>query len=906
MTPLFNYSKAETEPQNLCKMSSNTSRILDNTARGVDLVDSLIKAAAENNSIVAGILDIGEWLGREKLNRTDLTFCLQKASGLWVPNPAAQDVFHDITQGGFYPSISHLFLKKSGSLGHIIACDPRLQWMVSTVACLFQFESRESVVSDTLCELVILAGDFQGDGKATEELRTFGLGSRVHPLRTQIKSVLDKIVSSIWLNIVNAGLHTMDFPEELHDVCPKGHHIDGVHLARIATLLREGHGHIAVRSRHLLRNLVLWILNHFDGHLQVTVSTKKILDRTLGDGNCQLDIRVDQYCPAIGQCGAETSNMVVLADVSGQLQDVFASINTNTDTLRPVPAKRRDLYTLPTPYSLRDVFSDHAIESMIQDRAWKIASWLYRLPIGPPPSNSERLTFPVILDHQTTEKETTYDLTVTSLLGRVPGIIHLDWQSQETQDKEAQTFQANVSKYLHSEDRKSEGSDSSSSQTSNFGYSSLAAGHIGRTVDPACLIQHFPVIKSMLRRLSRCCLCQTCRKSVDTRERGGKKMKDKNLARLQDGCLKSEGLNRLLKFLAHSIADGLGCSTASGVSHGSAITDTMGILLYELVVMRQIIWDTWFHVAATVALGCPSRPSVGLHHTRGSAVAAIQYGSLSLVAKWLDISQKIHIRHCFSALEQQGRLGVMQNIGNGSTQFKEVQDGFAVLQTERTQDNTSLVARHMDQEEPSGRGELRGEIGADASPVESHLFLIQISDSVWGILLRVESSGHSRFINPADAILGLACTVRDPRCDHRDQRKLKSWTLPEGETTQVLFHSFDELLGLWIARGRVGGSSDRSVAGDSGNESCDDDGEVGGGNERCENPQRPGGRIHLSMLLDDALKINTALALSVSQRVLLRDVNKMRSCLGCILRSGLTYVITGNVPEDLSVVKFVS
>lgn len=886
-------------------MSSNTSRTLDNTARSIDLVNTLVQAAAENNSIVAGLLDIGEWLGREKLDRSDLTFCLQVARGLWAPNPAAQNVFHDITKGGFYPSISHLFLKKSGSLGHLIASDPRLQWMVSTVACLFQFESCESVVSNTLCELVILAGDFQGDGKATEELRTFGLGSHVHPLRTQIKSVLDKIVSSIWLNVVNAGLHTMDFPEELHDVCPKGHHINGIHLARIATLLRKGHGHIAVRSRHLLRNLVFWILNHFDGHLQVTVSAKKIMDRALGDGTCQIDIIVEQYCPAKGQCGAETSNMVVLADISGQLQDVFTTINTNTDTLRPVPGKRRDLYILPTPYSLRDVFSDSAIEPMIQDRAKKIASWLCRLPIGLPAPNSERLTFPVILDRQTTEKETRYDLTVTSLLGRVPGIIHLDWESSETRDKETQVFQANVSKYHHSEDSQSEGSEVSSSQRNNFGYSSLA-GHIGGTAYPAWLIQHFPVIKSMLRRLSRCCLCQTCRKSLGTRETRGKHMKDENLAQLQDGCLRSEGLNRLLKFLAHSIADGLGCSTASGVSHGSAITDAMGKLLYELVGTRQIVWDTWFHVAATVALGCPSRPSVGLHHTRGSAVAAIQYGSLSLVAKWLDISQKIHIRHCFSALEQQGRLGVMQNNGDGSPQFREVQDGFAVLQTERTQDNTSLVARHMDEEEPSGRDELRGEIGADASPVESRLFLIQISDSVWGILLKVESSEHSRFINPADAILGLACTVRDARCDHRDQRKLKSWTLPESETTQILVHSFDELLGLWVARGRIGGSSDRSVAGDSGNESCDDDGEVGDGNEHCGTPQRPGGRIHLSMLLDDALKVNTALALSVSQRVLLRDVNKMQSCLDCNLRSGLTCVITDNTAEDLSVVKFLS
>lgn len=882
-------------------MSPNTSRILDNSARSIDLVNTLAQAAGEKNSIVAGILDIGEWLGREKLNRFDLELCLQKARGLWAPNPAAQDIFHDITKGGFHPSISHLFLKKSGSLGHLIACDSRLQWMVSTVVCLFQFESSESVVSNTLCDLVILAGDFQSDGKATEG-ETFGLGSHVHPLRTQIKSVLDKIVSSIWLNVVNAGLHTMDFPEELHDVCSKGHHIDGVHLARIATLLRKGHRHIAVRSRHLLRNLVFWILNHFDGHLQITVSTKKIMDKALGDGDCQLDIRVEQYCNVREQCGSEKSDMVVLADISGQLQNVFTSINTNTDTLRPVPAKRGDLYSLPKPYTLRNVFSDHSIDQMIQDRAWKIASWLFRLPIGLPAPTSERLAFPVILDHQTTEEETRYDLTVTSLLGRVPGIIHLDWESQDTKDKETQTFQAKVSKCHHREDRQSEESELSSSQTSNFGSS---PGHIGGALDPARLIQHFPLIKSMLRRLTRCCLCQSCRKSFDTTKRGGKKIEDKNLARLQDGCLKSEGLNRLLKFLAHSIADGLGCSTASGVSHGSAITEAMGVLLYELVEKRQIVWDTWFHVAATVALGCPFRPSVGQQHTRGSAVAAVQYGSLSLIAKWLDISQKIYIRHCFSALEQQGRLGVMQNNGDGSPQFREVQDGFAVLQTERTQDNSTLVARHMD-EELSGHHDLRVEIGADASPVESRLFLIQISESVWGILLRVESSEHSRFIDPADAILGLARTIRDSRCDHRDQRKLNSWTLPDSETTQVIVHSFDELLGLWIARGRIGGSSDKSVAGDSGNESGDDDGEVGDGDEHCGTPQRPGGRIHLSMLLDDALKVNTALALSVSQRVLLRDVNKMRGCLDCILRSGQTCVISVNAAEDLSVVNFVS
>ena len=55
---------------------------LDLTARSIDLVNTLTQASTSAHPHFSTILEIGEWLGREKLSRNDLEARVCKAKGL--------------------------------------------------------------------------------------------------------------------------------------------------------------------------------------------------------------------------------------------------------------------------------------------------------------------------------------------------------------------------------------------------------------------------------------------------------------------------------------------------------------------------------------------------------------------------------------------------------------------------------------------------------------------------------------------------------------------------------------------------------------------------------------------------------------------------------------------------------
>ena len=91
------------------------------------------------------------------------------------------------------------------------------------------------------------------------------------PSRVHLGRVVDKIVSSIWFNVVNAGRMTIQLPEKLTSICGNGHHLESPAFATVVEALRSGKPRLMVRSQHLLYNIVLWVLYHFDGFLQVVV-----------------------------------------------------------------------------------------------------------------------------------------------------------------------------------------------------------------------------------------------------------------------------------------------------------------------------------------------------------------------------------------------------------------------------------------------------------------------------------------------------------------------------------------------------------------------------------------------------------------------------------------------------------
>lgn len=126
-------------------MSSTTCSQLDLAASSIDLCTTLLKWNS-SNSMAEVVCELSCWLGREKLSRSELQNCIQKARHLARPNHTTEDFFQSLVAAtGKKPNTMPLFTQPSCSLGRLIVNDTQLCWMVSTVACLFQYHDELGV-----------------------------------------------------------------------------------------------------------------------------------------------------------------------------------------------------------------------------------------------------------------------------------------------------------------------------------------------------------------------------------------------------------------------------------------------------------------------------------------------------------------------------------------------------------------------------------------------------------------------------------------------------------------------------------------------------------------------------------------------------------------------------------------
>ena len=82
-----------------------------------------------------------------------------------------------------------------------------------------------------------------------------------------------------------------------------------------------------------------------------------------------------------------------------------------------------------------------------------------------------------------------------------------------------------------------------------------------------------------------------------------------------------------------------------------------------------------------------------------TAHAALQFGNLAVMASWLDVTSKQDVRHCFQYNRAEGVLGVLHQEGN-KKQYYGIQDRFAVLQMEDTENTSSYSQRFSKVTEP--------------------------------------------------------------------------------------------------------------------------------------------------------------------------------------------------------------
>jgi hypothetical protein len=874
-------------------MSSNASAIdlaarnLDIWARGVDLLTALTETANSSNSVVHVGIEIGRWLGREKLSENQLQLCLEKARGLVIANSKGNKFYEAVISGTRERAVGPLFTQPSGSLGRLMAKDPYLCWMTSTIACLFEFHS-EDFISDVLCSFIMQAHTSR-EGKPFNEYQLAW-----HPLRLQLKPVLDKIVSSIWYNVVNSGVvksgqlgsnTSLPLPDEIRDICPRGHNIESHDLGSIFNELQNPQKELVIESENVTTNLTLWLLYHFKGRFRVVVSGKIVFETVLGPEESTIEYRAQKFCKAGGPCdtydsGLPTPKVRIYSSVGGQLKKLFSGKYDTQMTLEQNSRARQKLYRpqyYPSGASGKD-----SIQVLTRRTAYAIVRWLLDLGLRLEEASNE-ISF--IIDDQNGQAKPAESITVANILARIPAIVNKGWGNDAPAMVVFAAPVANVNKSATVDNFLGDSDDGMDTEEENFGIEDgVFSSHT-----PEYVVQYFPVLRDLLEEVKKSCRCHECRTK-------------KGLKKLQPGCMQHTAFMEVMLYIAHSISDGFGADDCSALislqrsDHGvlNILGDAIG---------GSIRWKYWFDTASRVVLGCPSiddlrdddidedyttKSNFADARDLASTVIAVQHGNLAVVSPWLDITKSLNLHKCFGFDVVQGRLGILAE--ERGLQFQSLQGNTVILETQHTDDVQSFSEKFPLVAEKIG-SEIQ--IKRDESEAKTDYILVQSGESRYKLLMRVISNSHSRFLDPARAMIKAIQPVISISCKHKFDR---SFELPSSAPTLKLY-SFDQVLGRWpdAVKGatddysnapRRGGSAQEAASGSE----MEEDFPAGQHFQipkveelpRASSNETP--TLRVSHLLGSHFKYNVALALAYDDPTIM---NYQTACLACILEEGL-------------------
>ncbi|KAI9711791.1 MAG: hypothetical protein M1820_001936 [Bogoriella megaspora] len=794
------------------------ARKLDLTARGLDLLSVTAQLAGSSTPLVRIPWEIGQWLGREKLTLHELEHCLQKAKGLIVANEDGYKLLHKVVRGVESKPVGPLFLRQSGSLGRLMANDPNLSWLISTVACLFQFHRDDRYITHTLTSFVIHSDALRHSNGDRVDSMNFMVHSPEH---VQITPVVAKLVSSVWFNVVNAGYDTVPLPEELTSICSKGHYLDAEDFSLIArTLSFECKSKAILRADHLFRDLMIWLLLHYDGLLVVTLGSNIIYQKHFGNPARELEISVRSSCDDGESCNDTHSEPYeILQNIAGTFEHFLSGRSFSSSDIPPQPGIRQPLYEMPRRFHRDSHIYDEGVQVLIKTTAQSLTRWLLQVPVLPQQGFGE-------LGFSVEPTKTTVDdvgkPTISDILQRVPGIINHSWglvpqpptvfvgsSEHMKQEIDKVKYKPRID-YCFDEERM------------------------------AAVLNCFVPLKDAVRRMIHYCGCGYCKKE--------------NLQYYpmpQRGRLCRDVLEEIMLLVAHGIADGFGVNDVSSSSDQDRIFDGVSTVLYEFCCLHKVSWDSWFALASSVCLGCPFKRSPDQDSLAfgGTAYAAIQFGDLATVAPWLDLHHKFVVEGCFGLIAVKGRVGIITTSAHREEEeYQGVAGNFAIIETAGTEDTATFNSRNRKVSLPAGSPLT---IERDATAVTSDVILISVDDVFYRLLMRIKTASHWRIVDPSDAMSGIIRKISIPGCGHSPRI---SGNVPHPLKT----YDFDELLGRWPDTVKAYSRP------------------------RGAEVQKEPEVLHITSVLDSEVKRNVALALSVCSVAV--EVDTASCCFSCVTK----------------------
>ncbi|KAH0548583.1 hypothetical protein GP486_007873 [Trichoglossum hirsutum] len=702
--------------------------------------------------------------------------------------------------------VGGLQLIASGAIGRWMAFSQDLAYMVTTVATSTKYQPMEFAI-EVLCTMALVNMDDSLDKE--ENYFSYSVD------RARLLGVLSKVVDSIMLNVVNAG-HTLgDIPEELRSLCI--HLADAPELARIFLKVSRSKTDILLLCDRFQGDILLWILAHFEGSVEVSVAGKQVFQRAASYGGRQFTMIVKTICQE-ENCRS-TVHRIELLELLGEqwtrILDGQDDYTRSPSTIHPLP-----LYAIETAGEpeQRGILNRESLYN-IRNLAQGIIAWVLDVPLR---INYNYKFVGFVAD--LSPKPANVGLRIGDILFRWPRLLN---SSEGSTDKEPPIVFRPLKPRVYSD------------PDSFYGPPFLPT---------PLLCECFPALVGLLEDASRRCKCYACRHG-------------ETIDRCKMGCHREGIFTHLLMLIGNAIADGFGVQEASGITDLKDYTNEVRKLLSELV-QGDMLWDSWFNVAASTALGYSSKAVVRVTYEDegANAFVAVQNGSKVVAATWLDITRKIRPQQCFALESAEGQLpGIEQQCAFVRSEIKmELKCDLDKARRCLPDDSQETLLREISEKDTS------------EVTIKHALFGSQSLNSCRLVTI-ISTKSSQRIIDPTHVLVSatrsyFTGSARRP-CSHPGGSVLVECGDTENSAGAVYIWSFDNLVANW------------------------DDENHG---------------IFYTKSLDSELKVNTALSLSFGGCL----IKETSACLLCareaLRRCGICQRIISYEPDVHALTKYMA
>ncbi|GAB7330227.1 hypothetical protein MBLNU13_g01887t1 [Cladosporium sp. NU13] len=260
----------------------------DVAVKSMDLARSITDILGKGGAVSGLVGETMKWLAREKIDEADFTHCLNKTRALLYPNSKGLEIQSSLRKSDETlrrnPFVAGLRLLGAGNIGRWMAQSPEYCYLATTVATLLMHHDMR-YAADAICHMVLLK-----EGQVDK-----GIGAHNLALsKSRLLPVLEKVVDSITLNVVNCGHDLGSLPPQLRDIC--SHTCDAQTFATVTMALAKSSDNLTIRCKKFVVDVFVWTLAHIEGKIELSVVGEIVYKEDIGSSKRSLLFLVDEDC----------------------------------------------------------------------------------------------------------------------------------------------------------------------------------------------------------------------------------------------------------------------------------------------------------------------------------------------------------------------------------------------------------------------------------------------------------------------------------------------------------------------------------------------------------------------------------------------------------------------------------